>query len=448
MFSRVLSSNSRFVRQYSRLSRSVSGLSRFTSQSSRSYSTGASSASPFQIGFAVAAGLGCGAALLYGNRLFAVEDKEPLNIPCMDPHCPCHDASLHPCTLEHHFVPGCHELKIISGNSNKPLADRVAKCLGTEVTDCSVGRFNDGEISVQVKESVRGKDVYVIQSLCAPTNDNLMELVFMLSAVRRASAKRVTSIIPFFSYRQNLQRVNGLPAGTSFVFSSAADVAKMLEVAGVDYVMLVDMESRSNVSKLDGGLFSNRTPVEVLDASNLIFDYLKHKVDPSRKIVVLTPHPKDLPRAALVKKQLAEFYPGLDIRAMEGEYVTQILQGEEDWEVEDMRNPETLKNCDVIIVDFAVASGKTMTRWANFVKSKGANRVIGLASHGLLLNQAPELIQISPLEEVMILDTVPVPQEKIDRCNKLRVISVGPMIASAIKDIHYVDKKRFVFKSE
>ena len=260
------------------------------------------------------------------------------------------------------------------------------------MTDCSVGRFNDGEISVQVKESVRGKDVYVvgvfltsspqIQSLCAPTNDNLMELVFMLSAVRRASAKRVTSIIPFFSYRQNLQRVNGLPAGTSFVFSSAADVAKMLEVAGVDYVMLVDMESRSNVSKLDGGLFSNRTPVEVLDASNLIFDYLKHKVDPSRKIVVLTPHPKDLPRAALMKKQLAEFYPGLDIRAMEGEYVTQILQGEEDWEVEDMRNPETLKNCDVIIVDFAVASGKTMTRWANFVKSKGANRVIGLASHG------------------------------------------------------------------
>ena len=254
------------------------------------------------------------------------------------------------------------------------------------MTDCSVGRFNDGEISVQVKESVRGKDVYVvgvfltsspqIQSLCAPTNDNLMELVFMLSAVRRASAKRVTSIIPFFSYRQNLQRVNGLPAGTSFVFSSAADVAKMLEVAGVDYVMLVDMESRSNVSKLDGGLFSNRTPVEVLDASNLIFDYLKHKVDPSRKIVVLTP------RAALVKKQLAEFYPGLDIRAMEGEYVTQILQGEEDWEVEDMRNPETLKNCDVIIVDFAVASGKTMTRWASFVKSKGANRVIGLASHG------------------------------------------------------------------
>ena len=207
------------------------------------------------------------------------------------------------------------------------------------MTDCSVGRFNDGEISVQVKESVRGKDVYVvgvfltsspqIQSLCAPTNDNLMELVFMLSAVRRASAKRVTSIIPFFSYRQNLQRVNGLPAGTSFVFSSAADVAKMLEVAGVDYVMLVDMESRSNVSKLDGGLFSNRTPVEVLDASNLIFDYLKHKVDPSRKIVVLTPHPKDLPRAALVKKQLAEFYPGLDIRAMEGEYVTQILHAEE-----------------------------------------------------------------------------------------------------------------------
>ena len=106
----------------------------------------------------------------------------------------------------------------------------------------------------------------------------------MLSAVRRASAKRVTSIIPFFSYRQNLQRVNGLPEGTSFVFSSAAEVAKMLEVVGVDYVMLVDMEARSNVSKLDGGLFSNRTPVEVLDASSLIFNHLNTRLTPLARL--------------------------------------------------------------------------------------------------------------------------------------------------------------------
>lgn len=209
-----------------------------------------------------------------------------------------------------------------------------------------------------------------------------MELVFMISAIRRASAKRVTSIIPFFSYRQNTQRVNNLPKNTSFVFSSAAEVAKMLEVVGVDYVMLVDMDSRSRLSKLDGGLFSNRTPVEVLDASNLIFDYLKDKIDPSRKVIVLTPHPKDLPRAAAVKQLLADYYKDLDIRAMEGEYVQQILKGEESWEEGDMRNPETLKNCDVIIVDFAVSSGRTMKRWADFVKSKGANHVIGLASHG------------------------------------------------------------------
>ena len=204
----------------------------------------------------------------------------------------------------------------------------------------------------------------------------------MISAIRRASAKRVTSIIPFFSYRQNNQRVHNLPKGTSFAFSSAAEIAKMLEVVGVDYVMLVDMDSQSRVSKLDGGLFSNRTPVEVLDASNLIFDYLKEKINPARKVVVLTPHPKDLPRAAAVKQLLADYYDGLDIRAMEGEYVKQILEGEEVWEEEDIRNPETLKNCDVIIVDFAVGSGRTMKKWAHFVKSKGANHVIGLASHG------------------------------------------------------------------
>ena len=209
-----------------------------------------------------------------------------------------------------------------------------------------------------------------------------MELIFTTSAARRASAKRVTSIIPFFSYRQNIQRVHNLPPNTSFVFSSAAEIAKMLEVMGVDYVMLVDMETRSNLSKLDGGIFSNRTPVEVLDASALIFESLKERIDPSRKVIVLTPHPKDLPRAALVKKQLSDYYPNLDIRAMEGEYVSQILQGEEIWEEDDMRNPETLKDCDVIIVDFAVSTGKTMCRWANFVKSKGAHHVIGLASHG------------------------------------------------------------------
>lgn len=376
----------------------------------------------------------------------------------MDPHCPCDDASLHPCTKDHHFVPGCHELKIVSGNSNRPLADRVASCLGfhasspshlgTAVTNCAVSKFNDGETSIQINESVRGKDVYIIQSLCAPTNDNLLELIFLISSAKRASAKRVTGIIPFFSYRQNMQRVNNLPANTSFVMSSAAEVAKMLEVVGVDYVVLVDMESQSRLGKLDGGIFSNRTPVEVLDASNLIIDYLKDKVTPERKVVVLTPHPKDLPRAALVRNQLAEYYPGLDIRAMEGEYISQILGGEESWEEKDMKNPETLKNCDVIIVDFAVSSGKTMTRWANFVKSKGANHVFGVASHGVLMNQAPKTIQLSDLEELMVLDTVPVPQEKIDQCNKLRVISVAPMIANAVKDIHYVDKERFVFKEE
>ena len=125
------------------------------------------------------------------------------------------------------------------------------------MTDCNVGHFNDGEISVQIKESVRGKDVYILQSLSAPTNDNLMELIFLISAAKRASAKRVTGIIPFFSYRQNMQRVNNLPANTSFVMSSAAEVAKMLEVVGVDYVVLVDMESRSRLGKLDGGIFSN-----------------------------------------------------------------------------------------------------------------------------------------------------------------------------------------------
>ena len=280
----------------------------------------------------------------------------------------------------------------------------------------------------------------------------------MISAIRRASAKRVTSIIPFFSYRQNTQRVNNLPENTSFAFSSAAEVAKMLEVVGVDYVMMVDMETNTNLGKIDGGIFSNRTPVEVLDASQLIFESLKDKIDPSRKVVVLTPHPKDLPRAAEVKKQLAAYYKDLDIRAMEGEYVTQILSGEESWEENDMRNPESLKNCDVIIVDFAVSSGKTMSRWANFVKSKGANHVIGLASHGgrrekaggvgILMTQAPETIQISQLEELMILDTVPVPQEKIDRCSKLHVISIAPLIANAIKEAHYVDKERFVFKEE
>lgn len=403
---------------------------------------------------ALIGGITCAGAWMYYNRVFAADETKVAAVdttPCTDPSCHCGDASSHPCTQKQEFVPGCHELKIVSGNSNRPLAEKIAKSLKTQILKSEVGKFNDGEICIQFAESVRGKDLFVIQSLSPPTSDNLMELIFMISALRRASAKRVTSVIPFFSYRINRQKVSGLERGTNYVFSSVSEIAKMLEVVGVDNVILLDMEARTDVAMYDGAIFSNRIPVEVLDTSGVVFNYLKYKINPDRKTIVLTPHPKDLPRALAVKQMITQFFPRAEVEAIEGHYLTRSnISSDRENSVtlspnaqNKIVNAEKIRDCDVLIVDFAVGSGNTMVNWANSLKSAGANRVIGLVSHGLLLNQAPEKIQIGDLEELILLDTVQVDQSKLDRCNKITVLSVSEIIAKAIKGIHFIDKQRY-----
>ncbi|KAK8805659.1 hypothetical protein WA158_002315 [Blastocystis sp. Blastoise] len=400
---------------------------------------------------AVAGGF-CAASLFCASKLYANDNSEECEgcVPCEDECCPCHNGSTHPCTAEKKFVPGCHELKVFGGNGNPELTERVAKALGTKPGKIIVSHFNDGEVNIQIQESVRGKDVYIIQPTCPPVSDRIMELLLMVGGIRRASAKKITAIIPFYSYRRNTQKVtDSNNSSTSFIFSSAADIAKMIEVMGVDKVILVDMAAQVNLTKFDGAIFSNHIPMEVIDPNSLTIDYLKKRVNPSRRLVVIAPRYKDLSRAYNIRDELKRIYPSTEIVAFDLNYVKQINQTEgDDPSLEPLSQSDILKGSDVIIVDYAISMGRTMAHTANFVKEFGAKRVLGCVTHGLFLNQACDMLQSSAIEEIMVLDTVPIEKEKLEKCNKIIVVSIADKIADCIRDSHYIPKEKVIFKSD
>ncbi|POM63043.1 Phosphoribosyldiphosphate synthetase, partial [Phytophthora palmivora] len=207
----------------------------------------------------------------------------------VDPFSPIFPSDKPPCT---HAIPGCHELKIFSGSSHFELADDIARRLGTRVGKIKLGRFADGEVQVQVGESVRGKDVYLVQSLASPVNDNIIELLLMVSTMRRASAKKVTVVLPYYAYKHH-RRAN--PAATSlnskFIQSPAADIAKMLEVMGVDRVIAVDLQMQT---------------IETIMAG---VEYFATQVYLRRPLVVMAPNPECLRRARIFQTGLNKWLP-------------------------------------------------------------------------------------------------------------------------------------------
>ncbi|RHY47563.1 hypothetical protein DYB38_012389, partial [Aphanomyces astaci] len=198
------------------------------------------------------------------TNLRDIEFGVPRDRKRVDPFSPFFPSDKHPCTHAGMFIPGCHELKIFSGSSNFELADDIARRLGTRVGRLKLGRFADGEVQCQIQESVRGKDVYIVQSLGTPVNDNVIELLLMVSTMRRASAKKVTTVIPYYAYKHHRR---GNPSATSlnskFIHSPAQDIAKMLEVMGVDRVIAVDLQLRGQGH--EASFFNTNIPVETLE---------------------------------------------------------------------------------------------------------------------------------------------------------------------------------------
>lgn len=308
-------------------------------------------------------------------------------------------------------------LKIFSGNGNLALSLEIAKTLGINLGKATIGRFADGEVNVVIHENVRGKDVYIIQPTCTPVNDNLMELLLMVSTLNRASARRITVVMPYYGYaRQDRKMQARVPI-------SAADVARLLEAMGIDRVIAVDL----HCGQIQG-FFGPRVPVDNLDGGVVGIDHFGGK--DLHNPVVVSPDAGGVYRAKKFKDGLEHKYDMQDIGL-----AMIIKQRARAGTVDQMDLVGDVTDCDCILVDDMIDTAGTLCKAAEVLKAKGARRVFAFASHGLLSGPGNERIAQSALEECVILNTIPsTPQREANE--KLTTLSVAPLLAQTIFNVH------------
>lgn len=318
-------------------------------------------------------------------------------------------------------------LKIFSGNGNMQLAIEIAKILGINLGKATVGKFADGEINVMIHENVRGKDVYVIQPTCPPVNDNLMELLLMVSTLNRASARRVTAVMPYYGYaRQDRKMQARVPI-------SAADVARLLESMGIDRVIAVDM----HCGQIQG-FFGPRVPVDNLDGGIVGITHFGDK--DLHNPVVVSPDAGGVYRAKKFKEGLAYRYDMNDIGL-----AMIIKQRARAGTVDQMDLVGDVNDCDCIIVDDMIDTAGTICKAADVLKAKGARRVFAFASHGLLSGPGNHRIQNSKMDECVILNTIPSSPQRTAN-DKLTELSVAPLLAQTIFNAHAKKSISALFK--
>jgi ribose-phosphate pyrophosphokinase len=298
-------------------------------------------------------------------------------------------------------------IKLLTGTSNQKLAKEVSEYLNIPLSDAIVSRFSDGEVRVQINESMRGEDVFVIQSLCPPINESIMELLLILDAIKRASAGRITAVIPYYAYaRQDRKDKPRVPI-------SARLLADLITVAGAQRVVVVDLHS----PQIQG--FFN-IPVDNLHALGVLYDYLKDKVDSSNTVVV-SPDAGGVERARLLANKIGCPIAIIYKRRPEPN-VAEVLDLIGD-----------VKGKRAIIVDDIIDTAGTVCAASELLLSKGASRVDVVATHGLLSGPAVERLRKAPIEEVVVTNTIPVEHKNLE---KLKVVSIAPLIGEAIRRIH------------
>ena len=303
------------------------------------------------------------------------------------------------------------DIKIFSGNSNPKLALDICKKLGTQLGNAEVGTFSDGEKSVSIYETVRGSDVFVVQSTCSPVNDNLMELLIMIDAMRRASAGRVTAVIPYFGYaRQDRKTKPRDPI-------SAKLVANLITRAGADRVLTMDLHANQIQGFFD-------IPVDNLLGNPIFTNYLHDRFNGSEDdVIVVSPDVGSVARARAFAQKLGMGLAIVDKRRQKANSseVMNIIG-----DVRDKR---------VILLDDMVDTGGSLCGAAKaLVEIGGAKSVTACASHGVLSGPAVQRIQESVIDEVIFLDTIPARPDV--NCDKIKYLSVAEMFAEAIERIY------------
>ena len=305
------------------------------------------------------------------------------------------------------------DIKIFTGNAYPKAAEEIAKSLGLPVGKCTVGHFADGEVSVSLEESVRGSDVFIVQSTCNPVNDNLMELIIMMDAFKRASAGRITAVIPYFGYARQDRKAKARDP------ISAKVVANMLTAAGADRVLTMDLHA----SQIQG-FFD--IPVDHLMGAPILTPYFQpivhHHED---EYVAVSPDHGSVNRVRKFAEKLDIPLAIIDKRRPKAN-VSEVMNI-----IGDVKG----KKC--IILDDMVDTAGTLCNAAKaLIEVGGALSVTACATHGPLSGPAIQRIKDSVLEELVLLDTIPVSDEKREECGKITVLPVAPVFAEAIERIY------------
>jgi ribose-phosphate pyrophosphokinase len=298
-------------------------------------------------------------------------------------------------------------LRIFAGNSNIELVQKISEQLNTPIGKSVVKNFSDGETNVEIDESVRGMDVFVIQSVCAPVNNNLMELLILIDALKRASARRITAVLPYYGYARQDRKVS--PRAPI----SAKLVADLITTAGASRILTVDLHA----GQIQG--FFN-IPVDHLFAAPVVLDYLKSI---KNDMVVVSPDAGGVERARAYAKRLNTSLAIIDKRR-ESPNVSQVMNiiGDVD-------------GMSAVLVDDMVDTAGTLVRAAYALIEKGAKAVYACCTHPVLSGRAVEVLTESPIEEMIVTDTIPL-REEAKACSKIKVLSISSLLAEAIRRIY------------
>jgi len=304
--------------------------------------------------------------------------------------------------------------KVFSGTANEEFAKKVAKHLTLPLSDATIRRFSDGEIGVQISESVRGKDVFVVQPTCAPANDTLMEILIMTDALRRSSANSITAIMPYFGYaRQDRKAAPRVPI-------TAKLVANLLQTAGVDRVVTIDLHAGQIQGFFD-------IPVDNLYGNIIFLDYVKRQN--LKNPVIASPDIGGVARARAFAKKLNVDMVIVDKRREKAN------------ECEVMNIIGDVEGKDVILVDDMIDTAGTITKGASVLKAKGATSVMACCTHAVLSGPAYSRIDSSDLDELIVSDTIPLTAKS----DKITVLSVAPLFAEVIRRVYHNESVNGLF---
>ncbi|AKC60509.1 ribose-phosphate pyrophosphokinase [Blochmannia endosymbiont of Camponotus (Colobopsis) obliquus] len=300
-------------------------------------------------------------------------------------------------------------MKLFAGNATPDLAKLIANNLCINLSDASVGRFSDGEVNVQINENVRGGDIFIIQSTCAPTNDNLMELVVMVDALRRASAGRITAVIPYFGYARQDRRVR-----SARVPITSRVVADLLSNVGVDRILTVDLHAEQIQGFFD-------VPVDnVFGSSVLLEDMIQQNL---KNPIVVSPDIGGVIRARAIAKLFNDIDMAIIDKRRPRINVSQVLNVIGD-----------VTNRDCILVDDMIDTGSTLCKATEALKARGAERVFAYATHPIFSGNAYKNIKRSIIDQIIVCDSIPL-NFNIRILSNVRVLTLSKMLAETIRRI-------------